>query len=480
MAKWRDFDPGDPLPSNWTDAMEELLSSYAGANFRVEKVTNTTIHVAAGPGDDQVGLSIDGRPRYITATITATHPGGSAGDYDVYCTTHVDTFGVSGGHEIITSNMNFGLRIGAPTGVGEEALSRKVATVSWDGVKITSVRQIVGGVPVSERPWEVGDCKPSLQPSDHPGWVLMDGRSTLLRSAYPVQFVTFLTGLGFTGNGVTTFGVPDMRGRTWVGQDSAGIRIANAAKRDLTETGGSERIALSYAESGVPPHGHGHNISLSDSTQVYQNADSSQAAPNWPNLPLWQGTGRQFEAYVTHNHAVNGGVTAHAGTAATSHDNMMPYFVGNWFVFTGEGASASSGGTGGGGGIGSLAARIDNNIVTAALADSAEEAGAIDMAASSHFMQVASDRACRVRLYMTAAARDADAARAIGTDPADDSGVILEVVRTAAGSIHLSPQTIGSNFDTPPVNKIYYRVQNRSGAAAAVTVTLTNQPLEVM
>lgn len=320
MPRWRDFDPGEPLPSNWTDAIEELLSSYAGANFRVEKATNTTLRVVAGPDDDQVGISIDGHPRYNVATVVANHPGGPAGEYDVFVTTHEDVFGVSGGHEVITSTMAFGLRIGAPTGVGEEALFRKVAACSWDGAKITAVRQIVGGVPVSERPWEVGDIKPSLQANDHPGWVKLDGRgvaspaSALSRASYPTQFVDFMVALGYVGNGTTTFGVPDLRGRTLVGVDSAGARLTNAAGRDLTETGGEELHTLTDAE--LPPH------------RFVTSYPGGTQADNGPGSLINPAT--------------------FVDTGGQPHNNMPPYFVGNWFVFTGEGAAASAGGGGSG------------------------------------------------------------------------------------------------------------------------------------
>lgn len=499
MARWRDFDPLDPLPSNWTDAMEELLSSYAGANFRVEKFSNTTLRVVAGPGDDQVGIAVDGRPRWIIASVTAAHPGGAAGEYDIYVTSHVDTFGVDGGgHEIITSNMNFGLRVGAPTGVGEEALSRKVATCTWDGTKITAVRQIVGGVPVSERPWEVGDCKPSLQPTDHPGWSKMDGRQTLVRSSYPAQFVTMMTGLGYTGNGVTTFGVPDMRGRTWVGEDSAGIRIANAAKRDLTETGGVERVTLAAAESGVATHGHGNNFAIGASEQIYQNIDTSYDVPNWPNTPMWRGAGPQFEVRIQHSHPLTGGVTNHAGAAAVnSHDNMPPYFVGNWFVFTGEGAAATSGG--GGGGSGSLGSRRDVPVITAALAAAASvgavgggESGAAALGAGFRALRVIATSPCRVRLYTTPAQRTADVARSLTLDPPDypapgatpNHGCQLEVIFGAAhlvGGVYVQDiapnQVLGSN-ELPVSGDIAYRIDNMDVAAHAITVTFTVQGME--
>lgn len=117
-------------------------------------------------------------------------------------------------------------------------------------------------------------------------------------------------------------------------------------------------------------------------------------------------------------------------------------------------------------------------ILTGNLADLAEEAGDIVLPRTTRFMRVQVDRACRVRIYSTAADRDADAARAIGVDPADNAGLIAEWVFTAAGVIRCSPQPVGSNFDAPVADTLYWRVQNRSGGASAVLVNFTTQRVE--
>lgn len=456
-AKWRDFNPGSPLPSTWTDSIEELLSSYAGANFRVEKVTNTTIRVVAGPGDDQVGISIDGHPRFNVLTVTAAHPGGVAGEYNVYVTSGDDTFGADGGgNEIITSPMTFGLKIGSPSGIGAEALSRKVATCTWDGVKITTVRQIVGGVPVSERPWEVGDVKASLQANDHPGWVKIDGRNALVRTAYPQPFTDMMVTLGFTGNGVSTFGVPDARGRTLVGVDSAGVRISNAAGRDLLESGGSEKYTLSIAE--IPSHTHGYSRAIA--------IGPNQAVPGAGGDFMWTYDAPQTEP--------RGG--------DQPHPIMQPYLVINWFVFTGEGAAASAGGGGG-----QLSPRVDKQVVTGNLAAGTGESGAVALGAGARIVKVVADQPCRVRLYTTPAQRDTDAPRPITVDPPDypstnvnpNHGCMLEL-GLAAGHLtqDVAPnEVIGSN-ETPPLQTIAYRIDNTDVAAHVITVTFTIQSLE--
>lgn len=122
--------------------------------------------------------------------------------------------------------------------------------------------------------------------------------------------------------------------------------------------------------------------------------------------------------------------------------------------------------------------RHADQILTAALAPAAEEAGAIALPRTTRFLRIVTDKAARVRIYSTAAARDADAGRAVGVDPGDNAGVIFDVVTTAALlDLRLQPQPVGSNFDGPVADQLYYRVRN-DGAAGAVTVDLTTQRVE--
>lgn len=81
---------------------------------------------------------------------------------------------------------------------------------------------------------------------------------------------------------------------------------------------------------------------------------------------------------------------------------------------------------------------------TASLATNAYETGTLNMSAVYTVLNIVTDRAARVRLYVSTASRDADVARAIGTDPADDSGVLMDVVTTASTlDFQLSPVVDG-------------------------------------
>ncbi len=79
-----------------------------------------------------------------------------------------------------------------------------------------------------------------------------------------------------------------------------------------------------------------------------------------------------------------------------------------------------------------------------------------------------------VRIYCDTASRTADSTRSHGNDPLPGSGVIAEVLTTSADQeVLLTPGVMGFNNDSSPSTNIYLAINNRSGSAAAVTVTLT-------
>ena len=80
-----------------------------------------------------------------------------------------------------------------------------------------------------------------------------------------------------------------------------------------------------------------------------------------------------------------------------------------------------------------------------------------------------------VRLYVDDASRNLDATRSEGEDPLPGSGVVAEVRTTGANQeVLITPGVMGFNNDSPTrTKKIYVAINNRSGSATTVTVTLT-------
>jgi microcystin-dependent protein len=88
-------------------------------------------------------------------------------------------------------------------------------------------------------------------------WHLCDG-SMLSVSTYSTLFS--LLGTTFGGDGRSTFGVPDLRGRIPIGQGTG----TGLSPRVLGQTGGTETVTLTTAQ--LPAHGHTLNATTSDAT----------------------------------------------------------------------------------------------------------------------------------------------------------------------------------------------------------------------
>jgi hypothetical protein len=127
----------------------------------------------------------------------------------------------------------------------------------------------------------------------------------------------------------------------------------------------------------------------------------------------------------------------------------------------------------------SLPARAQATKTTASLAANASETGTVTIAKSYRLLKLTTNRPARVRLYTTAAKRDADASRPIGTDPTGDHGLQFEFVSTASLlAAHCAPLVDGTNLEGSPSTAIPIAVQNRDTGAGAVTVTLDYLPQE--
>jgi hypothetical protein len=115
---------------------------------------------------------------------------------------------------------------------------------------------------------------------------------------------------------------------------------------------------------------------------------------------------------------------------------------------------------------------------TSSLADAAEADLDITGFKAYALLTITTDRAARVRLYVTAATRTADASRAEGVDPTSDAGVIAEVITTGAETVIISPGAYGFNLESSPTTTIPCRVTNKSGGTSTVQVDLNILQLE--
>jgi len=144
-------------------------------------------------------------------------------------------------------------------------------------------------------------------------------------------------------------------------------------------------------------------------------------------------------------------------------------------AFVGDGSGLT--GISGGGGSG-LQSRSTATGTTSSLADAAQADLDITGFKSYTLMAITTDKAARVRLYVNAATRTADAARAEGIDPTSDAGVIAEVITTGAETVIISPGAYGFNLESSPTTNIPCRVTNKSGSTGTVQVDVNILQLE--
>ena len=140
------------------------------------------------------------------------------------------------------------------------------------------------------------------------GWLLCYGQ-TVSRSSYAALFLAIGTTYG-AGDGSTTFGLPDLRGRVIAGKDNMGGTAASrltspVAGSTLGATGGAQSHTLTTAE--MPAHTHG--ASTTDYTGTLTSTIST--GPNAGSSMVTGSTG---------------------GDGA--HNNVQPTFIANYIIKT--------------------------------------------------------------------------------------------------------------------------------------------------
>lgn len=149
------------------------------------------------------------------------------------------------------------------------------------------------------------------------GWHACDG-STVSVQAYPALFS--LIGTLYGGDGVSTFGLPDLRGRTIVNQGTA----LSTTVYKMGASGGAESVTLT--DSNIVAHTHTFTVGATPATQ--QSPSSSFLAEPQPSI---------VHSYVP---ASIPGVTVNSIAAQAlsssggnqSHENRQPYLPVNYLI----------------------------------------------------------------------------------------------------------------------------------------------------
>ena len=213
----------------------------------------------------------------------------------------------------------------ARTNLGLGALATKALITSSD---ITDGTIIVGDLASSviEQFVPSGLMAPYPGATAPTGWLLCFGQA-ISRTTYAALFAVVGTTYG-SGDGSTTFNLPDLRGRVIAGQDDMGGTSANrltglsgGVDGDvLGGTGGSESHTLTVAQ--IPLHGHPAFISTSAS-----DPDSTGG------LALNVQTVSTYPAYTGTLSATPGQQIGGTG-GGESHNNVQPTIILNYIIKT--------------------------------------------------------------------------------------------------------------------------------------------------
>jgi microcystin-dependent protein len=157
------------------------------------------------------------------------------------------------------------------------------------------------------------------------GYLLCDG-SAVSRSTYSNLFSTISTTYG-SGNGSTTFNVPDMRGRVAVGKNTGTFT-------PLGHTGGEETHTLSIGElashnhTGTTGSGGSHSHTYSAWRQsTYPGGGIIGGGSLYGNPPISTGN---TSTDGSHTHSFTSDTTG----SGTAHNNLQPYLVTNHIIKT--------------------------------------------------------------------------------------------------------------------------------------------------
>ena len=171
-----------------------------------------------------------------------------------------------------------------------------------DSTHIDTATSLDGAMPV-------GAIHLSARSSAPSGYLLCDG-SAVNRTTYALLFAAIGTAFG-TGNGTTTFNVPDCRGRAPIGVGTG----SGLTPRALSDNGGEEYHILNTSE--IPSHQHGNQSGFGN----FINTTSSASVAN--------GSDQTVPVSSSFNAS-----TDFAGSGG-SHNNMQPFIALNYFIFAG-------------------------------------------------------------------------------------------------------------------------------------------------
>lgn len=188
----------------------------------------------------------------------------------------------------------------------------------------------IGGVPIGGQMAFGGTTIPN-------GWLLCFGQQ-VSRTTYALLFAQIGTAYG-TGNGTTTFNLPDKRGRVSAGKDNMGG--GPPAGRITAAVCGFDGTVLGGAGGDQHAQEDTLNVSASASSVLTPGSvnvnNNTIAVYAGPNVVIVQEAGRT-ENYQVVGASVDTSISVGVTSSLTGQSqNVQPTEIDNWIIFTGVG-----------------------------------------------------------------------------------------------------------------------------------------------
>jgi microcystin-dependent protein len=194
----------------------------------------------------------------------------------------------------------------------------------------------------------VGSVVPYAGTSVPANWWACDGQ-LLSRTSYAALFAVIGTAWG-AGDGLTTFGIPDLRGRTLLGLDIGATRTPGATT--IGAAAGVSSVALTTAQ--LPSHTHAVDPAIATTSaagdhrhMVSDKVVLQKAQTGYPDEDIFGNGYNQTPAYAfpaddpdrytsvapAHTHTIDIPATATTATGSGgTHDNMPPFATIRWII----------------------------------------------------------------------------------------------------------------------------------------------------
>lgn len=217
------------------------------------------------------------------------------------------------------------------------ALSITAANTSFDntgtGLSATNVQDAIEEV--TTPPGAIMDYAGTSAPT---GWLLCYGQ-TVSRTTYARLFTAIGTTFG-AGDGSTTFGLPDCRGRVSAGKDDMGGSSANRLTNqsgglngdNLGATGGAETVTLTSTE--MPSHTHSGSSLSTNSTGAHTHTFGTTGGSSYRALETTatfnNGATWTTSSSGSHSHTISGNTGSTGSDGA--HNNVQPTIIFNKII----------------------------------------------------------------------------------------------------------------------------------------------------